>query len=191
MSFLGLIFRTIGAWGAGKGSNLTAAEVDGNFYAIDQYLADLDDNPPTAVSVSNITQSGSGSNITIWLSNGSSYGPFSLPTATPLVTVKEIMDGTYTLLLEDRGRYLRCTNDDTDGGCQVTIPTDAELDIPIGTEYYFEQAASQQVTFDGGTDITLNVESGFAAETRAQFTWAMIKKVAADEWIIGGALATA
>lgn len=188
MSFLGLIFRTLGAWGAGKGSNLTAAEVDGNFYAIDQAFAALDADPPTAVSISNVTQSGS--NITVWLSDGSSFGPFPLPTASPLIPVKTIADDEYTLLLADRGNYIRCTAENTGGGCVVNVPSDGELLFPTGTEFYFRQVGGA-ISFECGTDTVIHGVTGFLNETGGQGATAMLKKVAADEWDLCGLLAAA
>lgn len=79
MSSSGLLYRTSGAWGAGKGSNLTAAEVDQNFYAVDQRLDYLETNPPQAVGISSI--SAIGRMMTVYLADGTSFGPFELPSA--------------------------------------------------------------------------------------------------------------
>ncbi len=43
---MAVIYRTTGAWGAGKGSNLTAAEVDGNFYDHDGRIGNLETSRP-------------------------------------------------------------------------------------------------------------------------------------------------
>lgn len=73
------IYRTtdLAKWGAGKGSNLTPAEVDNNFYEIRSDVQDLKDNPPTAAGISNIEVIGT--QMKIFLSNGDSYGPYTLP----------------------------------------------------------------------------------------------------------------
>ena len=63
-----------------KGSNLTPAEVDANFSGLDTRVGNLETNPPTPISVSNVTSNGS--TFTVYLSNGSSFGPFDLPYAT-------------------------------------------------------------------------------------------------------------
>ena len=75
----GFIYRTPGAWGPGKGSNLTPAEVDQNFHHADQRLEELEDNPPTAVSISSIVAVGR--NLTIYTTDGTEHGPFELPQA--------------------------------------------------------------------------------------------------------------
>lgn len=53
-----MIFRTAGAWGAGKGSNLTPAEVDANFYDADTRLSALETAPPEAAGIANVEISG-------------------------------------------------------------------------------------------------------------------------------------
>ncbi len=76
----GLNFRTAGDWGGGKGGNLTPAEVDQNFYDIDERVVDLETNPPVAVSIASINVSGS--SMTIFLDDSTELGPFTLPTAS-------------------------------------------------------------------------------------------------------------
>lgn len=43
-----IVYRTAGAWGAGKGSRLTASEVDGNFYDHEQRIAAAEAAIPAA-----------------------------------------------------------------------------------------------------------------------------------------------
>lgn len=75
-----IVYRTTGAWGAGSGANLTPAQVDGNFYDLDQRIENLEDNPPVANGIASITQSGS--QITVHLDDSTTQGPFTLPTNT-------------------------------------------------------------------------------------------------------------
>ena len=63
-----------------KGSPLTSAEVDENFRHVNARIDDVVDNPPTAVSVSNITETDT--TFTVWMSDGSFFGPFTKPVAT-------------------------------------------------------------------------------------------------------------
>ncbi len=78
---MSIVYRTDdGArWGAGKGSNLTPAEVDVNFWEVIQRLVSLETNPPSAVSIDDITVAGN--QMTVHLTDGSTRGPFILPTA--------------------------------------------------------------------------------------------------------------
>jgi hypothetical protein len=77
---MAMTFRTAGPWGAGKGSALTSAEVDQNFWEIIQRLDALDQHPPEAVSIAEISIAGN--QITFTMTDASQQGPFTLPTAT-------------------------------------------------------------------------------------------------------------
>lgn len=72
-----IIFRTAGDWGPGQGTNLSAAQVDENFYEIATRLEELETNPPTPISIHHFTVEGS--LFTIVLTDGSEHGPFVLP----------------------------------------------------------------------------------------------------------------
>lgn len=71
-------YRTTGAWGAGKGSNLTPVEVDENFWALVQAVIDVEAIEPHQIT--NITTSGN--KMTVHVDGGGTFGPFTLPTAT-------------------------------------------------------------------------------------------------------------
>lgn len=80
-SLITLIYRTVGAWGTGKGSNLTPAEVDDNFYQVQQALHDLAENPALPPMIESITVLGN--QMTFHMDDGlTTFGPFTLPTAT-------------------------------------------------------------------------------------------------------------
>lgn len=68
-------------WGAGKGSPVTATERDIGAWSLQERIRELEENPPAAISIANITVSGS--QMTVHLSNGSTLGPFTLPLAVP------------------------------------------------------------------------------------------------------------
>ena len=76
---MAIVYRTAGAWGPGNGQNLSAAQVDGNFRHLDQRMTGLEDNPPQAVSISNVTSTGA--TMTVHLTDGSTIGPLVLPVA--------------------------------------------------------------------------------------------------------------
>lgn len=75
-----MIYRTDGAWGTGKGGNLTPAEVDGNFYELDQRVESLEENPPAPAEIDTIALVGT--QLTITLTDARVFGPFTLPRAT-------------------------------------------------------------------------------------------------------------
>lgn len=73
------VYVTTGAWGAGGGVPLTAAQVDTNFYRVVQRIETLEDDPPTGPYPTSITLAGT--SFTMGLSNGSTLGPitFTIP----------------------------------------------------------------------------------------------------------------
>jgi Carbohydrate-binding module family 5/12 len=75
---MAVIYRTSGPWGAGKGANLVAAEVDGNFYDVDQRVVALEDNLPDAANgIAYFAVSGN--LFSVHMTNGTIQGPFALP----------------------------------------------------------------------------------------------------------------
>jgi hypothetical protein len=75
-----IVFRTLGAWGAGKGANLTPTEVDSNFWSLAQAIVELQDAPADPVGIASITVAGT--QMTITLTDGAVMGPFTLPVLT-------------------------------------------------------------------------------------------------------------
>src|SRR6476469_5575524 len=111
-------FRTTdnAKWGAGKGANLTPAEVDGNFWDLDRRTAALETSPPQPVGIAQVTVTGS--TFTIVLTDGSSRGPFNLPAAkfnlvgewapnTPYVPNSFTVKETSVCIVDDTGRITR------------------------------------------------------------------------------------
>ncbi|RPH72713.1 MAG: hypothetical protein EHM78_02080 [Myxococcaceae bacterium] len=76
---MAIIYVTDGVWGTGTGSPLTAAEVDTNFWDLDFRVTEMEENPPSAVGISNIEVIGS--QMMIFLSDGTTFGPYTLPVA--------------------------------------------------------------------------------------------------------------
>ena len=66
-----IVYRTSGPWGPGIAEDLSAEQVDGNFHGLDQRVTELEDNPPEAVSIANVTSTGS--TFTVHLSDGSAH----------------------------------------------------------------------------------------------------------------------
>jgi len=88
-----ITYRGDGAWGTGKGSALNEAEFDNNTYDHDTRITAIEDNPPVAIGISNITQSGT--QFVVWLGNGDSFGPFELPIFTPTFRGKWLATTAY------------------------------------------------------------------------------------------------
>ena len=76
-----LKFVTTGAWGSGIARPLTAAEADTNIHSLAAAVQNLVSNPVEGVGISNIAVAGR--QLTIYLTDGSTEGPFTLPVAQP------------------------------------------------------------------------------------------------------------
>jgi len=98
----------------------------------------------------------------------------------------EINDQTgtaYTLVLTDDGKYLRFNNS---SAISATIPLNASVAYPIGTQIAIRQVGAGQVTIVATSGVTIN-----SAETlllRGEKSSASIIKVATDEWDLSGDL---
>jgi len=75
-----ITYRTLGPWGSGKGANLHPAEVDNNFYSLAQAIVDLLANPVPPNGIDSISVSGT--QMTIYLTDGTALGPYTLPVLT-------------------------------------------------------------------------------------------------------------
>ena len=96
---------------------------------------------------------------------------------------------SYTLVLDDAGKYVRMTNAAAN---TVTIPSNADVAFEIGTEIIIRQAGAGATTLasPGSPAVTLNTPgSGSPASLTigAQHNSVSIIKVAADEWDLVGA----
>lgn len=75
---MAIIYRTAGPWGAGKGANLVAGEVDGNFFDVDRRVTIVEDNMPAAANGIAFFAV-SGNQFYIHMTDGTIQGPFVLP----------------------------------------------------------------------------------------------------------------
>lgn len=105
-------------------------------------------------------------------------GAFGVP------TVETLAVGSWTLQITDANKYKRCT-----AGITITVPPNADVPFPIGTESSFRQChATGRVTIVGDTGVTLNSIEGYDTVSSAQGAVITIKKVATNEWDVFGYL---
>jgi hypothetical protein len=71
-----IVYRGQGPWGSGKGSNLTAAEMDTNFFHVSELIGNLEDNTTDPYSISGISVANGA--MTVTTADGRSFGPFAL-----------------------------------------------------------------------------------------------------------------
>lgn len=136
-----------------------------------------------------ITASGGDTNIGITLTPKGSGNV----TATALVYTQTLNTPTfstnaYTLALTDQGDILLASNGSTAG--TISIPTNANVAFPTGTQITIVQTGSGQITINAVTSGTTTVNSTGATATapklRAQYSSATCVKTATDTWLVIG-----
>lgn len=173
-------YRTAGAWGPGLGRNLTPGEVDGNFWDHEGRISDIEDNPPAAIGISNITSNGS--QFTVYLEDGTSFGPFTLPVAAfrsrgewAAATVYFINDIVY---VPGSGVYRVVTNHTSAGS--FSNSADYELLLPSnnpaviatisGTSYEPGQSdANKYLRCTASAGCVIELTHGFPVNTEIHF----------------------
>jgi hypothetical protein len=90
---------------------------------------------------------------------------------------------TYTLVLGDAGKIVEVGNSSS---ITVTIPTNAGVAYPVGTQITLLQTGLGQITVSGPSGGTLNATPG--TKLRAQWSSATLLKRATDTWVLIGDL---
>jgi hypothetical protein len=96
----------------------------------------------------------------------------------------EVKSDTYTLVLADAGKLIRCTKGTA---MSIIIPTNAAEAYSIGQRVDIMQYGAGQVTVSGDTGVTLRFTP--TNKLRATYSTASIIKVGTDEWVLAGDLA--
>lgn len=89
---------------------------------------------------------------------------------------------TYTLVLTDAAKLITLTNA---AAITLTVPTNASVAFPIGTQILLYQGGAGQVTISSSA--TLRSE-GSKLKITGQYGLAGLVKVATDEWVAFGNL---
>ena len=107
--------------------------------------------------------------------------------------VKTTTANAYTLATVDAGYYHRMAYANSSANpstLTVTIPTNASVAIPIGSEYLFIRTGSNTaMNFANAGGVTLNSDG---AKTKVSYQWqtAVCKKVGTNEWDLMGTLSS-
>lgn len=96
----------------------------------------------------------------------------------------EVKTDSYTLVLADAGKLIRCNKATV---MSITIPTNAASAYSIGQRIDIMQYGAGQVTIVGDTGVTLRATP--TAKLRATYSTASIIKIATNEWVLAGDLA--
>ena len=97
-------------------------------------------------------------------------------TLIPTITVS-----TRSLVLTDRNKNL-----ENDGVCALTIPTNADIAFPIGSQIFFTKKVNA-LTFVASGGVTINSVESFLEVDRIN-AGASLLKIATDEWNLIGEL---
>ncbi len=89
---------------------------------------------------------------------------------------------SYTLVLADAGKLVELNNA---AAITLTIPTDASVAFPVGTQVNILQTGAGQVTVSGA-GVTINGTPGL--KLRTQWASATLVKRATDTWVVMGDL---
>jgi hypothetical protein len=100
----------------------------------------------------------------------------------PADIVQNAQTGNYTLVLSDRNKMIEMN---VGSGNTLTVPTNASVAFPVGTQIVILQTGAGQTTVSGG-GVTINGTPG--TKLRAQWSSATLIKRATDTWVLTGDL---
>lgn len=92
---------------------------------------------------------------------------------------------TYTTVLDDNGKLVTLSNASS---ITLTIPPNSSVAYPVGAQLNLAQLGAGQVTFAGGSGVTI-VSTGATASApklRAQYSTATAVQTSADNWLVMG-----
>ena len=113
----------------------------------------------------------------------------AIATKSPLYPSTNAQTGsTYTLVLEDAGKYVEMNNASAN---TLTVPLNASVAFPIGTEITVIQTGAGATTISPAAGVTVNYYSPTTAATRtlkSQWTAASLIKRSTNTWVLIGNL---
>lgn len=93
----------------------------------------------------------------------------------------------YTPVAGDASKLVTMTNA---AASTFSVPQDSAAAFPVGSQIEVVQLGAGQVTVNAGAGATLRV-SGLTAKARAQYSRLVVKKIAANTWLVFGDVAAA
>ena len=113
----------------------------------------------------------------------SNLTPERLPVATSKVLINAQTGTAFIPGLTDAGKLVTASNV---AAISITIPTDASVNFPIGTQLLVMQLGAGQVTVSAVTPGTTTIISRSGTKTAGQYALISLIKVAANQWVVGG-----
>jgi hypothetical protein len=174
-----------------------AAEVNGNFTAVKQFVDALQDGTgidsgaitSAKIASSAVTEAkiavGSVTNTRI-AADAVTTDKLSGAAKAGFNSIQNAQAGTtYTLALTDLGKLVELNNG---ASITLTIPTNASVAFAVGDRIDLLQTGAGQVTIAGAAGVTVNSESS-KLKLAGQWAAATLIKRAADTWVAVGNLA--
>lgn len=94
---------------------------------------------------------------------------------------------SYTFVLTDAGKLV--TFDSNSSAISVEVPPNDSVAFPVGTQIDVAQLGAQQVTFAGGSGVTIRSEDS-KLKLAKRYSGGTLVKLATDEWLLVGSLAS-
>lgn len=95
-----------------------------------------------------------------------------------------IKTASFSLSPDMAGRFIRGQNA---SGLTVTVPANASVAFPLGTEIEFMQELSGALSFAGASGVTIHSLDG-ALTSAGQYSCAALKKLDENVWVLSGAI---
>ncbi len=99
------------------------------------------------------------------------------------VRTSSVSATSYSFVLADNGKNVEFTSANA---VAVTVPTNASVEFPVGTQITVVQVGAGQVTIQGDTGVTVNATPG--SKLRAQWSVGTLVKRATNTWLLYGDL---
>jgi hypothetical protein len=106
---------------------------------------------------------------------------YAVSTAPTYFSVTSSAATNITMSAAEVGKYFRTTAATAVG---IQIPPQSSVTWPSDTEIMFEQAGAGQITFAGGSGVTIN--SSETLKSQKQYSVLGVKRVASDTWTLTG-----
>lgn len=110
--------------------------------------------------------------------NGVAFdGTADVAIPSQLVGINDQVSTSYTLVLGDNGKDVRCTNA---AAITLIVPPNATAAFPVGTMIAFSQGGAGAVTATAGSGVTVRAANG--AATTALYDARVLEKTDTDTW---------
>jgi hypothetical protein len=121
---------------------------------------------------------------TVLSSNASAALAWQAPRALPIASNAQT-GTTYTTVLTDAGKVVTLSNA---ASIACTVPPNASVAYPVGTEIELRQIGAGQVTVVAGAGVTINQPPNMTLVMVGQYSSAYLTKTATNTWVLEGDL---